>query len=162
MPRTSCVSGKGQEARALGVRPLGWGPQQAVGAVGQTPWGPQPRRWRWRPSGPVPRLFKTSQRGRLAALSAPAVWRKVLLKAGPPRPHRLPHNPHQGLCLVCLADALPEQMGEEARPQPRCPAGPGRPSLSHLPPAGRRVHRPQQQSGPEGPHRRLPGPLPLP
>lgn len=81
--------------------------------MGQTPRGPRPPPARCGDSlGLSLLLFKSSQRGRLAPLPVPAACGGRSFQ----RPSCAVHTgtreiPHRGLCLVCLADVLPEQMG---------------------------------------------------
>lgn len=129
------VPGPGEWARPR------W-PQKAVGALGQTPRGPWPP-----PAGPGDSLGLSCFSSRPAGVGVwpPSVCplctrRKLLLKAGAVSAgtHVIPH---QGLCLVCLADVLPEQMGRgNASLGHFClPCTLAHPSFSHLPSPGGQV-----------------------
>lgn len=115
-------SGRPRYVQPWPLGPLSW-PQQVMGSMGQTPQGL-----------PQPPLCCGDSLGLSCFSSRPAfvdVWsafvcphsvqRKVLLKARLLCSHRLTHVIlTQGLCLVYLADVLPEQMGK------------GNDSLSHF------------------------------
>lgn len=84
-------------------------------------------------------------------------WRKVLLKARLLCSHRRTHViPNQGLCLVYLADVLPEQMGRgnDSLSHFCLHCTPAHPSFSRLASPGRMVCTGCPGSPPAGCHRR--------
>lgn len=113
-------------------------------------WAPGPDSLR---TAPAPRRLRSTVWDCPASLQGQPVWasglpfvcpcserRKVLLKAGLLCSHRRTHViPNQGLCLVYLADVLPEQMGRgNDSPSHFClHCTLAHPSFSHLASPGR-------------------------
>ena len=120
------VSRKGLQPQLWRVHPPTTGHSWGGRLRPDSPGTPAAIGWLWRQPGPVLLRLKSSRRGRLSPWvpSVCAGARGV---------------PHQALCLVCLADALPEQMGRGNAPLSHfCRRYPGSSIIFSPPVPGRR------------------------